>query len=180
MQEHSNLEFHKSSVSLSKSAIRRLRATQIILLRNNAPFSEQALFSHLLRLYLRRWRGHGKKAATLRRYNIDGRNYEIRPLYVNQLLYAAIWQRAIHSGVSISRMLNFAIHRLSRRLIEEILSSQNIQPRNKDFWKRLYHNRVPKLRPAIINYVCKTKENSYGCLEYVQSLRIRPHRPPPG
>ena len=179
MQVLSSIQFHRTSISLSRKSIRRLRATQLILTRNEIFIAEQQLYAQFFRLYLKRWRGHGKKSATLRRYNRDGRKYAIRPLYINQILYATLWQRAIHSGVSVSRILNFAIYYFSRRLLEDMISTKRANGKNFDYWKALNRLRKPVTSEYFINYECKTIQNGKTGLKYLQNTIFRPSRAQP-
>lgn len=175
MQRISPLSSYQTSVTLRKSSIRRVRAARWILSRNDFHFSEQSMFSWLLKLYLIHWKGCGRKPACLRRYNIDGRVYQIRPLCINQVLHAAVVERAMHSGESVSRMLDFAIRTYLPRLIEEVLSgSRELRhARDKQYWKQRYARRL-NTASVFISYRSFTQINSKKGLHWWQNTEIIP------
>ncbi|MBX3721587.1 MAG: hypothetical protein KF713_07110 [Turneriella sp.] len=171
------LKHQKTSVSLPRVSYRRLTAARRIFYRHGLSYSDQEIYRRLFRLFLKNWRGHGRKTNSLRRYNAAGKDYAIHPLYVNQVLYAALWQRALHSGESISRMLDLAIRVYLPRLLEELLSQPSTtrsSARNMTFWKARYALRVHQHPDFFINYECETQRNQHGNLEYIQKMRIIP------
>ena len=172
MQYISPLKNHSSSVSLRCPSYRRLAAARTLLSRNGLFLSEQDLYRSLLKLFLHHWRGRGRKTGRPRRYNQTGCDYVIRPLYINQVLYAALWQRALHSGESVSRMLDFALRFYLPRLMEELLSGARSS--NAPYWNRRRLARRHSRGDFFINYECKTRINVCGNLEYVQEARIIP------
>lgn len=172
MQYISPLKNHSTSLSVRRHSYRRLSAALAILARNRVHLSEQDLYRLLLKLYLRHWRGSGRKTRLPRRYNRTGYDYLIRPLYINQVLYASVWQRAMHSGESVSRMLDFAVRIYLPRLLEELLSGA--QTGNKSYWNTRRTNRHHVYGDFFINYECNTRINRLGNLEYSQEMRIIP------
>ncbi len=175
MQRISPLDSYHTSVTLRMRSLRRVKAAILILSRQKIDFSEQRVFSWLLQYYLVHWHGRGKKNACLRRYNIEGQEYRIRPLYINQVLHAAVSQRAQHSGESVSRMLDFAVRVYLPRMLEEILSG-SLPSRchgDKDFWKRKYANRS-NTSPVFISYQCSTQINTARSLQWVQITEMIP------
>jgi len=176
MDRISTLENYMTSVTLRKVTVRRVRAAQRLFQRHGIKFSESRLFEELLRLYLRHWRGIGKKPATLRRYNIDGQDYQIRPLYINRVLHAVATQRAMHTGESLSRMLDLAIRVYSRRLIESVLSShRQVDWQIRDVWREKYLTR--RLRePYFISYQGETLENRGPTLSWSSQARLIPKK----
>lgn len=175
MRRISPLNNYQTSVTLRKASIRRVKAAILILSRHHFDFSEQRIFSWLLKFYLTHWRGHGKKSACLRRYNMDGVEYKIRPLYINQVLHAAVTQRAMHSGESVSRMLDFAIRVYLPRLLEEVLTG-SLPLRcagDKKYWQDRYACRL-NTAPVFISYRCSTKINAERDLHWLQKTEIIP------
>lgn len=171
------LKHQKTSVSLPHTSYRRLRAAHKIFRRNGLAYSEQEIYRRLFKLFLKHWRGLGRKTNGLRRYNCTGKKYEIHPLYVNQVLYSALWQRALHSGESISRMLDLAIRVYLPRLLEELLSQPSPvinSAQNMAFWQSRYSRRPHRQGDFFINYECQTKENAAGNLEYTQKAVVIP------
>ncbi len=162
-------------MTLRKDSIRRVKAAILILSRHHFDFSEQRIFSWLLKFYLTQWRGHGKKPACLRRYNMDGHEYKIRPLYINQVLHAAVTQRAMHSGESVSRILDFAIRVYLPRLLEEILTG-SLPLRcvgDKQYWQNRHSHRL-NTTPVFISYQSSTEVNTETGLHWLQKTEIIP------
>jgi hypothetical protein len=44
--------------------------------------------------------------------------------------------------------------------------------RNAPYWAKIYKSRRHKCPPVFISYLCETRENAGGNLEYLQKLRI--------
>jgi hypothetical protein len=168
------LHHRKTSVSLPRASYRRLSAARKIFARNSIRYSEQEIYRRLFKLFLKNWRGKGKKTNGLRRYNAGGKDFEVHPLYINQVLYAALWQRALHSGESISRMLDVAIRVYLPQLLESLLCDTRPDmtlPENTRYWMMRYRRR--KQSPDFfINYLCHTRENDHRGLEYSQNTEI--------
>jgi hypothetical protein len=180
MQSISPFKHHRTSLTLRESSYRRARAAVLILRRAGIRWSESRLFEELGKVYLSRWRGEGKKSATLRRYNarIKAKTYVVRPWYVNQVLYSALVQRGLHSGQSVSRMIDFALRYFLYTYLASLLRSPMPRcaraARNAPYWAKIYESRRHKCPPVFISYSCKTRKNSGGNLEYLQKLRIIP------
>lgn len=178
MQNISPLEYHSTSISLRPASKRRLIAARKILLRNGVIWSESELLRRLAKVYLRHWRGNRLKSATARRYNrsTKGEKYVRMAWYADQMLYSILWQRAIHSGESISRMLDFSIRMFLPRLLEEYLRSPMPgcarSRRNSTYWQGRFERR-PKPQPEIfITYQCETEINTPAGLSYRQEYKI--------
>ncbi|MFZ5628719.1 MAG: hypothetical protein ACOY5B_06295 [Spirochaetota bacterium] len=120
-----------------------------------------------------------------RRYNheLTDHKYCRMAWYIDKMLYRILWQRAIHSGESISRMLDFAIRHYLSRLLEAVLAnpySRNPRAqRNFAYWGARQEQRANKRPGVFINYQCKTLENSKYALEYVQRYEIFTNSTPP-
>lgn len=165
----------KTSVSLPRKSYRRLCAARKILGRHGIQFSDQEIYRRLFKLFLKNWRGRGRKTNGLRRYNADGKAYAIYPLYVNQVLHAALWQRALHSGESISRILDVAICIYLPRLIEGLLSAPRravCSVKSTRYWKCRYELRKRQYPDFFINYACQTQANDTKGLRYLQDTEI--------
>lgn len=178
MQDISPLEYHSTSISLRPASKRRLTAARKILLRNGITWSESELLRRLAKVYLRHWRGNQLKSATARRYNrsIKGKKYVRVAWYADRMLYAVLWQRAIHSGESISRMLDFSIRMFLPRLLEECLRSPMPgcarASRNSNYWERRFRRRPKPQLEIFITYQCKTEINGPTGLRYWQEYEI--------
>ncbi|MFZ5628493.1 MAG: hypothetical protein ACOY5B_05150 [Spirochaetota bacterium] len=138
------------------------------------------MFSRLAKEYLQRWRGNGLKSGTSRRYNarIPSQVYTVRPWYVDQVLYASLWERTVHSGQSVSRVIDFALRNYLGSFLEGILRTPMPRCtralRNAPYWEGRYARRRRKFPDLFINYSCATRENASGNLEYVQRIEIIP------
>lgn len=165
----------KTSVSLPRNAYRRVLATRAIFARNGILYSEQEIYRRLFKLYLQNWHGRGSKTNGLRRYNANGKAYEIHPLYINQVLHAALSQRAQHSGESLSRMLDVAIRIYVPRLLESLLHDEppwSVSSANHRYWVARYARRARHYSDCFINYECQTLNNNPGSLEFRQKTQI--------
>lgn len=143
-----------TSVSLRADSFKKLKFAQRTLVARMVYQSEQEIFRGLLFLYLQKWRGVGSRTSRLRRYNLKGRGYVIKPLYLELGFSAALWTRAVHSGVSISRMLDFAIRHFLFVYVDQQLNSSE----------------VISSCTLSIQYQCKTGKNSGQQLQYTQEV----------
>jgi hypothetical protein len=182
MQSISPFQCHRTSLTLRQSSYRRARAALLVLRRAGVHWSESRLFEELGKVYLSRWRGEGRKSATLRRYNarIKGESYVVRPWYVNQTLYSALAERGVHSGQSVSRMVDFALRYFLYTYLASLLRFPMPRcaraARNAPYWAKIYELRRHKCPPVFISYLCQTRENAGGNLEYLQKLQIIPKK----
>ncbi len=170
----SAIEYYSTSVTLRGKSVRHVTAARRLLRRYGIYFSESRLLEELLRLYLGFWQGHGPKPATLRRYNKNGQAYQIRPWYVNRVLHAAATQRAMHTGESLSRMVDFAIRAYRRRFVESVLSAHRVVPVTaREAWKKRYSLRF---HPGafFISYKSQTARNAGADLFWRMELEIIP------
>jgi hypothetical protein len=172
MQKINAFEHHRTSLSLREKSCRRVAAARKILARNGIRMSESELLSRLAKEYLLRWRGQGKKSATARRYNASAGLFRVRPWYVDRVLYSLLWERAIHSGESVSRIVDFAVQHYLPRLLELLL--RNPLPRNRrsmknaQYWRQRADSRPAQQAEHFINYECQTHFNHGGQLIYTQ------------
>ncbi len=151
-----------TSVSMRSDSFRKLKAAQKSLAGRGIICSEQEIFRGLLQLYLRKWRGRGSRASSLRRYNLKGKNYVVKSLYIESGFSAALWTRAVHSGITISRMLDFAIRHYLLIYMNQLFDSGQ------------------SAVPSPIQYGCITWQNSGVSLQYVQLVtHLLPQSMPP-
>lgn len=178
MQRIYSSQYHKTSITVRESSRRRLKAAVLYAKRHGIDWSESEILQRLATLYLQAWRGRGKKSATTRRYNceIGGHRYVRVPWYVSKVLYSALWARGIHTGESISRMLDFAIRHYMLRLMESALSnpysSHPCARRDFAYWRAKFERRLPRRPEPFITYTCATQVNTVGGLKYEQETRI--------
>ncbi len=180
MQKITQKEYHRTSISLTPDCKRRLKAAVIILKRNGWKYSESKLLRQLAMQYLQHWRGTGLKSATARRYNekIKGIRYVQVPWYIDKVLYTVLWERGVHSGMAISRMLEFALRHFMPRLMESILrhpvKSHPFGKRNAPYWQKRYDQRKRHNPKIVIIYSAKTENNNSKNLSFRQLYRIFP------
>ncbi len=177
MQNISSTGCYRTSVALRPESYRRMRAALKILRRNGVRWSEAQLLSRLGRTYLVRWKGSGLKAASTRRCGARlSRQRSRRPWYVEEVLYALLWQRSVHSGQSVSRMVDFSIRVYLPRILEELLANPvrncTRSERNSRYWSQRQAERKPVHRFRLITYSCKTEKNHLGELEYRQTAKF--------
>lgn len=174
---HLNAFAHYStSITLRRRSVTRVKAARRLLARSCIFFSESRMYEELLKIYLGFWRGRGARPACLRRYNVDTKDYQIRPFYVNQVLHAVATQRAMHSGESLSRMVDFAIRHYLLRLLESLLSSSRLISEEKQkAWAdqyRLRHRRDL----YFITYRSETTSNRGATLRWNQNSQLVPKK----
>lgn len=171
-------EFHNTSITVRRRSWLRLKAAVRLVRRYGVDWSESEILHRLATLYLQAWHGNGKKSATARRYNKEIENHRYRRVawYASKVLYSALWGRGIHTGESISRMLDFAIRYYTPRLLEEVLSNPYSQHpvarRNHAYWATRWAQRFPKRPAPFITYQCSTLDNTIKGLKYTQETRI--------
>jgi len=143
-------------------------------------WSESELLRRLAMLYVQSWRGNKLKSATARRYNrsvTEGKYVQV-PWYMDKVLYSILWERAIHSGMSISRILEFSVRYYLRRLLEDTLRTP-VQETVDEQGKWSYtvggdiRRRINKPKIFII-YRAQTVWNSTERLKYWQKYEILP------
>lgn len=161
-----------TSVTLRSKSVRSTKAARRMLGRYQIRISESHLLEELLRLYLGFWKGKGLKPATLRRYNKDGRGYQVRSFYINRVLHAIATQRALHTGESLSRMVDFAIRTYLRRFLESVLSAHRAVPSSiRQKWNQMYSRRRQK-DAFFITYAAATEINLRAGLVWQQSSKF--------
>jgi hypothetical protein len=182
MQQIHQSQHHHTSITLTPKCRRRLKAAQLILARNGVVWSESEILRRLAIPYLQAWRGNKLKSATARRYNQKYK--EIRYVrvswYIDKVLYSILWQRAIHSGMSISRMLEFAMRYYMPELMESTLQIPvpgNARSRqNWRYWQKRYEQRRRPKPKIFVIYQSKTMRNTSGRLKYRLKYEIWPFK----
>lgn len=84
----------------------------------------------------------------------------------------------MHSGQSVSRVIDFALRNYLSSFLESILRTPMPRcaraARNSAYWDARYTRRRRRFPDFFINYSCATRENAGGNLEYVQRMEIIP------
>ncbi len=169
-----------TSITLTPRCRRRLKAAQLILERNGVFWAESEILSRLAILYLQAWRGNKLKSATARRYNqkYKGILYVQVSWYIDKVLYSILWQRAIHSGMSVSRMLEFAMRYYMPELMESTLQRSvrfsRMSQVNWHYWRGRYEQRKRPKPKVFVIYQSKTMRNTSGQLKYRLKYEIWP------
>lgn len=180
MQPISPNEYYLTSITVRRQSKRRLRAALKILARNGVFWSESELLRRFAKMYLGLWRGTGGKPAAVRRHNVSLKNHSYVRVswYMDRILHAILAEKAIHSGESVSRMLDFAIRHYTPQLLEACLRTPMPKHtrggRNAAYWQERWQRRKRHLPQLFITYQCKTHENGNRGLRYEQAYQIIP------
>lgn len=180
MQRISPNEHYLTSITVRCQSKRRLKCALKILSRNGIIWSESELLRRLAKMYLALWRGSGGKPAATRRYNISlkDQTYTRVSWYIDRVLHAILAERAMHSGESVSRILDFAIRNYTSQLLEACLRSPMPKHtrgiRNAVYWQKRWQCRKRHLPQLFITYQCETHENGARGLRYEQTYSIIP------
>ncbi|GEM_PF-724564 len=180
MQKINQNQHHSTSITLSPKSKALLKAALKSLRSKGIVWSESELLRRLAMLYVQSWRGNKLKSATARRYNrsVEEGKYVQVPWYVDKVLYSILWERAIHSGMSISRIIEFSLRFYLRRLLEDALRTP-IKERVDSQGDLSYsmggnfRRRIDKPK-IFITYRCLTLRNSGKRLKYWQKYEILP------
>jgi hypothetical protein len=168
-----------TSVTIRTINRTRLREAVKTLTIRGIHFSEQRLMRECLRIALKFWRGRRGIAARNKKYNKRTGPYEIVPFYSTESLRSATWTRCHHSGISLSRMMDFAVARYLPRVLEYWLRFE-YRGRDKvdvEIWQTKYALRRHSA-DFIISYKGRTANNNGIMLEYSEKTEILPWPPP--
>lgn len=158
---------------------RRLEAGVAVLNDKNVRLSEQRVMRECLRFALKFWRGHGKIARRNRKYNGRLGPYEIMPFYTTEALRSATQTRCHHAGISLSRLMDFAVAIYLPRVIEHWLQIEYHDRDKVDaaIWRAKYGRRRNCL-DFVISYKSETAQNDGNRLEFTEKSEILPWPPP--
>jgi len=177
--KHADLSpIRRTSVSLRTANRKSLQKAAVSLQEQGIPFSEQRLMRECLRIALRFWRGRKEIARRNRRYNKCEGPYEIAPFYTSEALRSVAWTRCHHSGISLSRLMDFAITRYLPRVMEYWL---RFEYRGRDkadaaIWRQRYAQRRNR-DDFVISYHAYTRINDGIILDYGEKSEILPWPP---
>jgi hypothetical protein len=168
-----------TSVTLRSVTRASLKQASQLLRASNIPFSEQRVMRECLRFALKMWRGRREIAQRNKRYNLRQGPYEIVPFYTTEALRAVAWTRCHHSGISLSRLMDFAVTCYLSRVLEYWLRFQYSDrgEDDLDYWRKRYELR---LHPSdfIISYKASTEKNDGTVLDFAEKTEILPWPPP--
>lgn len=159
-----------------RQAIKKARAQ---LAENRIEFSEQRLMRECLRLALKFWRGHKGLAARNKKYNKRVGPYEIVPFCTTESLRSAAWARCHHSGIALSRLMDFAIANYLPRVVEYWLRFDYHwrDKQDAESWRAKYAMRRNR-EDFVISYCAHTEKNDRMSLYYSEKTEILPWPPP--
>ncbi len=167
-----------TSVTLRTAMRERLKETVRLFAGRGIRYSEQRLMRDCLRLALRFWRGQRNMAARSKRYNPRSGPYEIVPFCSTEALRSVCMARCHHSGISLSRLMDFAVRYYLQRVTEDWLRN-DFYWRDKadvEIWNAKYRQRKNRSE-FIISYASRTEKNDAVALEYVEKYQIEPWPP---
>ena len=132
-----------------------------------------------LRFALKFWRGRKGIAARNKKYNKRLGPYEIVPFFSTESLRSVSWARCHHAGISLSRLMDFAIANYLPRVVEYWLRF-DYHWRDKcdaDLWYQKYNLRRNR-DDFVISYKASTGKNNLSQLWYEEKTEIMPWPPP--
>lgn len=165
----------RTSVTLRTSTRHLLQAALSLLSTRGIRYSEQRLIRECLRIALKLWRGRSNIARRGKKYNARSVPYEIVPFYSTEALRSACWLRCHHSGISLSRLMDFAIGCYLKRVTEGWLMRRYHWRDEADvrIWKTLYRKRLHR-SGFVISYSAHTLKNDGRVLEFTEKSEILP------
>jgi len=169
----------RTSVTLRLSTHTLLHKAIPLFKQRGLNCSEQRLMRECLRVALKLWRGRRNIAERNRKYNARVGPYEIVPWYTTENLRAIAHARCHHAGISLSRLMDFAIVTYLPRVIEYWLRFDYYWRDKADAaaWARKYACRRHFER-FVISYETQTERNDGTALKYSEKTTINPWPPP--
>lgn len=168
-----------TSVTLRTRTRVALRDAVGVLAGAGLQFSEQRLMRECLRTALKLWRGRQMIAARNRKYNRSAGPYEIVPFYTTEALRSAACARCHHAGMSLSRLVDFAVSHYLPRVLEYWLRFDYPWRDQQDAqaWREKYALRRNST-DFLISYKGITLENDGTRLNFSEKTEILPWPPP--
>jgi hypothetical protein len=164
-----------TSVTIRKITQTRLKEAVVRLNRHGYAFSEQNLMRECLRLALKLWRGHRDIAARNKRYNAHPGPFVIVPFRTTEALRCISFARCHHAGISLSRLMDFALSIYLARVMEKWMSEgfSAQSESNLVHWQARYAKRRNRA-PFLISYHSSTVENNFSVLKFTEMVEIQP------
>lgn len=168
-----------TSVTMRVSTHAALKQGVRILAERKIEFSEQQLMRECLRIAIRLWRGRRQIAGRNKKYNRCTGPYEIVPFYTTEALRRAAWARCHHSGIALSRLMDFAISHYLQRVLEYWLRFDYRWRDHSDvkFWRAKYARRR-HVSDFVISYETVTEKNDGILLDFRERMEIQAWPPP--
>jgi hypothetical protein len=169
-----------TSVTMRTVMRQALQNASLKLARHGMFISQQRLMRECLRYYLRLWRGRLKIADRNKRYNQRLGPFEIVPFFTTEALRSVCQARCHHAGISLSRMVDFAIAHYLCRVVEHWLGrGSSLTEESGDSPRSAEIPRRKHIAGFVISYNSQTIKNDGIALEFIEKSEIRPWPPPP-
>lgn len=168
-----------TSVTIRATLLARLRAGEAALMQRGLRISQQRLMKECLRVALRLWRGRRSIAQRNRKYNQRRGPFVIVPFYTTEALRQVSHARCHHAGITLSRLLDFAIANYLERVLESWLQFEYVGRDSEDvaIWKNRYEHRNNRA-DFVISYESFTDKNDGIVLQFIERTEIQPWPPP--
>lgn len=179
MTHHDRSAIRRTSVTIRTSNRALLREASKSMRNRGVNFSEQRLMRECLRVTLKFWRGHKDRAARNKRYNYRTGPYEIAPFYTTEALRSVAWTRCHQAGISLSRVIDFAVRFYLPRVMEYWLryAYRDQDRADAELWAARYQQRLHR-DDFVISYEHRVVQNTETTLEFWEKTEIRPWPPP--
>ena len=179
MTYHDRSAVRRTSVTIRSSTRVILRDTSLYMRNRGVNFSEQRLMRECLRVALKFWRGRKGKATRNKRYNTRRGPYEVVPFYTSEALRSVAWTRCHQAGISLSRLMDFAVRFYLPRVMEYWLrfAYRDQDREDAELWAARYRQRLHR-EDFVISYEHRVAQNTETTLEFWEKTEILPWPPP--
>jgi len=164
-----------TSLTLRTSTIARVGQLKKMLAEQGCRLSEQQILRECLRYALKYWRGNGDKSRRNRKYNHRFGVYKIVPFRSSEALRSVAHARCHHAGISLSRLVDFAVMTYARRLGQQWTGAT---PRYLEYIESKSQRKKPRNRQDhddfVISYDAKTIANVKMQLHFAEKTVIEP------
>lgn len=164
-----------TSVTIRRTTQTSLKGAVERLNRHGFSFSKQNLMRECFRLALKLWRGNGGIATCNKRYNTRSGTFVIVPFRTTEALRCVSWARCHHAGISLSRLMDFALSTYLVRVVEQWMSEGfwGQSEHSLADWRARYKRRRNRA-PFLISYHSSTAENNFSVLRFQEKVEIQP------
>ena len=163
-----------TSVTLRLATRSKLKQAITDLAPVRGEVSEQRLMRACVRLAIRLWRGKSQKARRNRLFNRKQQIYAIVPFYSTEALRAVAQARCHFSGLSFSRLMDFAIRCYLGRIVTEYLAAPFYwRDAGEVAFSQKQLARRKKIPPFVINYLCIVSDGADEPLCFTEKLTLR-------
>jgi hypothetical protein len=161
----------QTSVTLRASTCRQLRSAAAKCAESGKTRSMQCLLRECLMFCLKTWRVQAKMHRGNRIYNHKAGPYIIVPLYWHENLRGTTAALSHFSGISVSRVVDFAINCYLERILDRYLGQRQVRP-----WfagGAMSRTRLRKIIPTMrVIHDCMTLASGRGHLYFYEKMRL--------